>query len=83
MLLFISFAFKNTVLDTHLVHSTPPYFNSDILALQNACWGNMAACYLKMEKFRKCVEYCDKVLEKTQTNAKVRRRRRRRSRWWT
>ena len=38
----------------------------------NACHLNIAASYLKLKNYKGAVEQCGKVLEKDQTNAKVR-----------
>lgn len=37
----------------------------------NAILLNMAACYLKLNKFEKCIVTCDKVIEKDSSNGKA------------
>ena len=36
-----------------------------------ACYSNMAACYLKTDKFEKTIVFCDKVLKANDKNAKA------------
>ncbi|KAL2913349.1 hypothetical protein HK105_207094 [Polyrhizophydium stewartii] len=36
-----------------------------------ACWLNMAACYIRQERYTKAVDFCDKVLKKDENNVKA------------